>query len=79
MVAVFNCLTLGPEEIDRRREEWFTKWEARAEALSAREADMCQDLHPDVAGQAKKMGPLLTAEIMESCALPREARDLYKD
>ena len=64
-LAVFNCVTLGPEEIKRRREAWFTKWEARAQQLEADEDKLAQSLHRDIRPWARPKRPLLLREILK--------------
>ena len=69
-LAVFNCVTLGPEEIVRRRETWFAKWERRARQLEAEEQKLAATLHPDVAERARKKKPLLLREILVETGFP---------
>ena len=50
--AVFNVLTKGPKATASHREEFFSRWEARAKELEYDEQMLCSGLHPDIQKQA---------------------------
>ena len=67
-LAVFECITLGPDEVIARREAWFRKWESRAKQLEEQEDELAKSLHPDIniKGRARVKRPLLLREILRS-------------
>ena len=68
--AVFDCITAGPERIAMKREEWFTRWEARARQLDPAEDALAKSLHPDIRKWARLKRPLLLREILKATDFP---------
>ena len=65
-LAVFQCITLGPDEVIAQREVWLKKWERRAEQLEEREDELARTLHPDIRKRARVKRPLLLREILRT-------------
>ena len=68
--AVFVSATMGPAYVEKMREDFFTKWEARAAELVEEEAKLIATLHIDIQPFAAKKRPLLLREMLRHYGFP---------
>ena len=63
--AIFTAMTLGPEGLQSHRESTLASWEARAEALAARERALHERMHDGAAAILSGAKLLLLKELLD--------------
>ena len=64
-MAVFKCLTRGPQAARDHQQQYMEKWDKRKAALLPEHESFCDELIPDVAPSARKKFPFLLCEMLE--------------
>ena len=75
--SVFFLLTNGTAAVERRRDKWFTKWEARRDQLEEDHKKLAARARPEFRSFILQKRPILVREIMVEAGLPNEAVEAY--